>query len=109
MANELHGIIFGNVHSASGGYFEPACQGEESFLRDVVSPIYQVMRKVLVFSTIFLSLIYIIHYIRVSSLYACKVPFINMADTGIPFCDIRKFKETKWVLLVIPNGETMMI
>lgn len=48
MANELHAIIFGNVHSASGGFFEPAYQGEESFLRDVVSPIYQVMHKVLI-------------------------------------------------------------
>nr|WJO13371.1 callose synthase 7 [Lilium hybrid cultivar] len=45
MAHELHGILFGNVHSVSGGYFEPAYQGEESFLREVVTPIYQVLRK----------------------------------------------------------------
>ncbi|KAF5207089.1 Callose synthase [Thalictrum thalictroides] len=45
MANELHGILYGNVHSVSGGTFQPAHQGEESFLREVVKPIYQVLRK----------------------------------------------------------------
>ncbi|XP_020701852.1 callose synthase 7 isoform X1 [Dendrobium catenatum] len=45
MANELRAILFGNVHSASGGYFKPAYQGEESFLKEVVTPIYLVMRK----------------------------------------------------------------
>ncbi|XP_010923298.1 callose synthase 7 [Elaeis guineensis] len=44
MADELYGII-GNVHLASGGYFEPSHQGEKSFLQQVVTPIYQVMRK----------------------------------------------------------------
>ncbi|KAG1347013.1 callose synthase 7 [Cocos nucifera] len=45
MADELYGIIIGNVHLASGGYFEPAHQGEKSFLQQVVTPIYQVLRK----------------------------------------------------------------
>ncbi|KAG0489377.1 hypothetical protein HPP92_008188 [Vanilla planifolia] len=45
MANELLGILYGNVHSASGGYFKPAYQGEESFLKEVITPIYQVLRK----------------------------------------------------------------
>ncbi|PKA61474.1 Callose synthase 7 [Apostasia shenzhenica] len=45
MANELRGILFGNVYSVSGGYVESSSQGEESFLREVVTPIYQVLRK----------------------------------------------------------------
>lgn len=46
MADELYGTIFGNVESASGGVFEPAYKGERSFLRDIVTPIYNVMLKV---------------------------------------------------------------
>ncbi|KAF9590661.1 hypothetical protein IFM89_036153 [Coptis chinensis] len=45
MANELHGILYSNVHSVSGGTFQPAHHGEESFLREVIRPIYQVLRK----------------------------------------------------------------
>ncbi|KAF8408943.1 hypothetical protein HHK36_005013 [Tetracentron sinense] len=45
MANELHGILYGNVHSVSGGTFIAAHQGEESFLREVITPIYQVIHK----------------------------------------------------------------
>ncbi|KAI3888627.1 hypothetical protein MKW92_004792 [Papaver armeniacum] len=45
MANELYGILYSNVHSASGEPFQPAYQGEESFLQEVITPIYQVMRK----------------------------------------------------------------
>ncbi|KAI3711097.1 hypothetical protein L2E82_40935 [Cichorium intybus] len=45
MANEIHGILFGNVESVSGAKYQPEAVGEESFLQDVVSPIYEVMRK----------------------------------------------------------------
>ncbi|KAL5706376.1 hypothetical protein ACHQM5_024553 [Ranunculus cassubicifolius] len=45
MAHELHGILFSNVHTVSGRHFQPVHQGEESFLREVVTPIYQVLRK----------------------------------------------------------------
>ncbi|OVA17115.1 Glycosyl transferase [Macleaya cordata] len=45
MANELYGIVFGNVHSVSGEAFQTAYHGEESFLREVITPIYHVMRK----------------------------------------------------------------
>lgn len=47
MASELWTILFGNVYSASGGHFKPAYQGEESFLKEVITPIYLIMRKVL--------------------------------------------------------------
>lgn len=46
MANELFGILHSNAHSASGEALQPAYQGEESFLQEVITPIYQVMRKV---------------------------------------------------------------
>lgn len=46
MAHELRGILYRDVESVSGQTFQPAIRGEESFLRDVVSPIYQVLRKV---------------------------------------------------------------
>ena len=46
MANEMHGILFGNVQPVSGGVYRAEALGEESFLQDVVSPIYEVMRKV---------------------------------------------------------------
>ncbi|KVH97549.1 1,3-beta-glucan synthase subunit FKS1-like, domain-1 [Cynara cardunculus var. scolymus] len=45
MANEMHGILFGNVQPVSGGAYQAEALGEESFLQDVVSPIYEVMRK----------------------------------------------------------------
>ncbi|KAJ9563699.1 hypothetical protein OSB04_008859 [Centaurea solstitialis] len=45
MANEMHGILFGNVQPVSGAAYQVEALGEESFLQDVVSPIYEVMRK----------------------------------------------------------------
>ncbi|KAF3629525.1 Callose synthase 3 [Capsicum annuum] len=45
MAHEMHGILFANVLPVSGGAYQPVSHGEESFLRDVVTPIYEVIRK----------------------------------------------------------------
>ncbi|XP_010241338.1 PREDICTED: putative callose synthase 6 [Nelumbo nucifera] len=45
MAHELCGVLHSNVHEVSGGTFRSTLQGEEAFLRKVVMPIYQVMRK----------------------------------------------------------------
>ncbi|KAJ4980938.1 hypothetical protein NE237_031775 [Protea cynaroides] len=45
MARELDGILHSNVFPVSGGTVRPAYQGEEAFLREVVTPIYQVLRK----------------------------------------------------------------
>ncbi|CAN4104415.1 unnamed protein product [Withania somnifera] len=45
MAHEMHGILFGNVLPISGGAYQPVSHGEESFLQDVVTPIYEVIRK----------------------------------------------------------------
>ncbi|KAK4714557.1 hypothetical protein R3W88_020464 [Solanum pinnatisectum] len=45
MAHEMHGILFGNVLPVSGGAYQPVSHGEGSFLRDVVTPIYEVIHK----------------------------------------------------------------
>ncbi|XP_042424406.1 callose synthase 7-like isoform X1 [Zingiber officinale] len=46
MANELDGILNSNVHSVTGAFFEPIYQGEEeSFLQNIVTPIYKVLVK----------------------------------------------------------------
>ncbi|XP_059281975.1 callose synthase 7-like [Lycium ferocissimum] len=45
MAHGMYGILFANVRPVSGGAYQPVTHGEESFLQDVVTPIYEVIRK----------------------------------------------------------------
>ncbi|XP_076950818.1 putative callose synthase 6 [Bidens hawaiensis] len=45
MANEMHGTLFGNVQPVSGGTYQAAPVGEGAFLHDVITPIYEVLRK----------------------------------------------------------------
>ncbi|XP_010525558.1 PREDICTED: putative callose synthase 6 isoform X2 [Tarenaya hassleriana] len=46
MANDVYGILFSNVQSVSGDAYEPEeIIDEESFLRNVITPIYQVILK----------------------------------------------------------------
>ncbi|KAJ7565707.1 hypothetical protein O6H91_02G072000 [Diphasiastrum complanatum] len=46
MALELHGMLAGNVSFVTGEYIKPAYGGdEESFLRKVVTPIYEIVQK----------------------------------------------------------------
>ncbi|XP_077252429.1 callose synthase 7-like isoform X2 [Tasmannia lanceolata] len=45
MTDELHGILNSNVHSVTGAHFKQMYHGEESFLTEVITPIYKVMRK----------------------------------------------------------------
>ncbi|WOG91817.1 hypothetical protein DCAR_0311072 [Daucus carota subsp. sativus] len=45
MSNEIHGILYSNVQPVSGGAYQSAPRDEESFLREVVTPIYEVLRK----------------------------------------------------------------
>jgi hypothetical protein len=48
MAYELYGMLAGNVSSVTGENVKPAYGGdEESFLRKVVTPIYNVIKEVL--------------------------------------------------------------
>jgi hypothetical protein len=52
MAHEVYGILFSNVHPVSGETYETAAPDDEAFLRTVITPIYQVLRKVF-FNSIF--------------------------------------------------------
>ncbi|KAL0443745.1 UNVERIFIED_CONTAM: putative callose synthase 6 [Sesamum latifolium] len=44
MANEMYGTLFANVQHVTGGTYQTEPR-EESFLKDVVTPIYEVMQK----------------------------------------------------------------
>lgn len=47
MANDVYGILYSNVEAVSGETYETEeVIDEESFLRNVITPIYQVIRKV---------------------------------------------------------------
>ncbi|EPS72207.1 hypothetical protein M569_02539, partial [Genlisea aurea] len=45
MAHEMFVTLFSNVQHVTGGTLLTTAQGEESFLRNVVTPIYEVMRR----------------------------------------------------------------
>ncbi|KAK4487157.1 hypothetical protein RD792_006474 [Penstemon davidsonii] len=45
MANDMYGTLFGNVQHVIGGSYQTAAQDDESFLREVVTPIYEVLLK----------------------------------------------------------------
>lgn len=47
MANVVYGILYSNVHPVSGESFQTKAPDEESFLRDVITPIYQVLLMVI--------------------------------------------------------------
>lgn len=46
MANEVYGILNSNAHHVSGETYQTVAHDEESFLRDVIAPIYGVLFKV---------------------------------------------------------------
>ncbi|KAK3183402.1 hypothetical protein Dsin_030688 [Dipteronia sinensis] len=45
MANVVNGILHGNVDVVSGAMYQTTAPDEETFLRTVITPIYQVLRK----------------------------------------------------------------
>ncbi|CAF2314846.1 unnamed protein product [Brassica rapa subsp. trilocularis] len=45
MADEVHGILFSNVYPVTGDTYEAGAPDDEAFLRNVITPIYQVLRK----------------------------------------------------------------
>ncbi|GLT26329.1 hypothetical protein SLA2020_014070 [Shorea laevis] len=45
MAHDVYGFLFGNVSSVSGDTYQTAAADEEAFLRNVITPIYQVLQK----------------------------------------------------------------
>lgn len=62
MANEVYRILYSNVHPISGDTYQSAALDEENFLREVISPIYQVLLKV---TTIALPALVFATYIQV--------------------------------------------
>lgn len=54
MAFELYGMLAGNVSSLTGEHIKPAYGGEEeAFLRKVVTPIYDIIAKVVIYISIY--------------------------------------------------------
>ncbi|GAB2275113.1 Callose synthase 7 [Dionaea muscipula] len=45
MASELREVLYNNVHPVTGDTYQTATHSEEAFLKDVVTPIYEVLRK----------------------------------------------------------------
>ncbi|KAE8661369.1 putative ATP binding protein [Hibiscus syriacus] len=45
MANDVYGILFSNAHPVSGDTYRTAAPDDESFLRNVITPIYNVLRQ----------------------------------------------------------------
>lgn len=45
MAYVIYGILHSNVHPVTGESYETAAPDDEAFLRNVITPIYQVLRK----------------------------------------------------------------
>ena len=51
MAEDVNGLLFGNVHPVTGDTYhrsQTAAPDEEKFLRTVITPIYQVLHKVII-------------------------------------------------------------
>ena len=92
MSFELHGILSGAVNLATWEKVMPAYEGEpESFLNNVVTPIYRVISEVL--SDFILSVFF--------SFSLCNIT---------KFCsNQRKLQKVKVELQTILHGETMMI
>ena len=47
MAHEVYGVLYSNVHPVSGETYEITPPDDEVFLRNVITPIYQVLREVI--------------------------------------------------------------
>lgn len=63
MANDVYGVLFSNVHPVSGETYQSPVPDDESFLRNVITPLYGVLRRVniilLHLHTFFILFIYI--------------------------------------------------
>lgn len=47
MANEVFGILYSNVHPVTGESYQNEARDEEYFLRTVITPIFEVLQKVI--------------------------------------------------------------
>lgn len=48
MANEVYGILFSNSRPVSGDAYQNAPPDDEAFLRNVITPIYKVLQRVII-------------------------------------------------------------
>lgn len=48
MANDVYGVVFNNVHRVTGDTIHIDVRDDEFFLRDVITPIYTVLHKVII-------------------------------------------------------------
>ena len=48
MANDVYGVVFNNVHRVTGDTIHIDEPDDESFLRNVITPIYTVLHKVII-------------------------------------------------------------
>lgn len=93
MANEVYGILYSNVHTVSGETYENGAPDEEYFLRNVITPMYDVLCKV----TTLICIHYLFH-----------ITIILLLNTFIhSFLSRRKQREIGEVGKVIQVGETM--
>lgn len=58
MADEVFGILFGNVHPVTGEPYINEAREEEYFLGNIITPIYEVLQKVIWCGTIYISRCY---------------------------------------------------
>lgn len=47
MANEMQQILFSDTHTVTGGAYSVESHGEEHFLPEVITPLYEVLLKVI--------------------------------------------------------------
>ena len=71
MAKEVQGILFDDTHAVTGGAYQVASRSEEHFLQEVITPLYDVLRKVInrkcyLFFDLCISMLY--HLTEISSL-----------------------------------------
>lgn len=94
MADVVYGMLYSNVHPVTGDTLQTAAPDEETFLRTVITPIYQVLHKVITI------LLYCTYF-----LFWCLASKWNL----ITFCGKRKPREIEGARQVIQGGEIMMI
>lgn len=99
MAFELYGMLAGNVSPRTGENVMPAYGGEEEvFLRKVVTPIYDVIRRVFDYDSMF-------QLIIAKYLYFAILTMFN----AVTYTLHRKLKVAKKENQNIRSGETTMI
>lgn len=97
MAEDVYGILFGNVRPVTGDTYHGSqtAPDEETFLRTVITPIYQVLHKVIIV------LLYCTY---------CLFQHLQLSIWKlIIFVGKRKPRETRGAGQAILGGETMMI